>query len=121
MTATRDKFNNLSLRLFDKFEIGGDLGESAELRNEAVTNPLGVEITPAETKSVRCARTNFDDFQGEENVQLGDVFLIFRIDELEGFNIDTATRVTLDGRKYSVQREIPSGKDIVVTVQCRSI
>lgn len=122
MSNTFNKFDALAEKLLDKFEVGQDAGEMPVLNNPAKTHPVtGSIITPAETRATRCARKNTSDYEGEMNVQLGDVLLMYRVVEFHGFNIDTNTTVSLEGKNYGVENVELSAKNIMITVQCRSI
>lgn len=122
MSKVFDEFDALAGELLDEFSIGEDIGELPVMTNPAKTHPVtGAIITPAETRATRCTRKSTSDYEGEMNVQLGDVLLMYRVVELRGFNVDTNTTVSLESKNYGVENVELSAKNIMITVQCRSI
>lgn len=122
MSKTFDEFDALAGELLDEFEIGQDSGEMPVLKNPAERHPVtGQIIKPEETRAVRGVRASATDFEDVDNIQLGDLLMKFRVLELRGFDVTTKTKISSEGKVYGVLNVEPSGKNIMLTVQARSI
>lgn len=122
MSKTYDEFNPLMGELMDEFNIGEDEGEQLVLTNPEERHPVtGAIVKPAETTAIRGARQSLSDYEGDLNVQFGDVLYKLWTQELRGFSVTTNTTASTEGKLYGVENLDLSAKGIAMTIQCRSI